>query len=344
MKRVTKNAGFAVLLVMLAAVACGHSEPLSVDGSTHSDASGVVNDPGSAIDVVPASDMGPTADGTTPPPPLEPPQNGIQVTMDSFTIAPSQEATYCQTFVGLFPADVDVVRFQSQMTKGSHHLAVAGLSDGPAEPLAPCLTSDIFRGHATGMVYASQQSIDDQDFPPGIGFGVSQGTGLRVQAHYINTTRTPIEARVILNLNYGAPGEVTQQAGNIYLSNTTLEIDAMASSTQTRSCKLPQAVNLLSTNLHMHLAGVSGGARVLAADGSATDILSVDTWNEPTPANYPFPGQPVAVGDAIEWTCDYINTTTQSLVFGDSATQNEMCILIGRFYPIADKNTLFCNE
>jgi hypothetical protein len=42
-------------------------------------------------------------------------------------------------------------------------------------------------------------------------------------------------------------------------------------------------------------------------------------------------------GDAIEWTCEYINTTTKPLVFGDSATENEMCILFGYIYPVRDQ-------
>ena len=53
----------------------------------------------------------------------------------------------------------------------------------------------------------------------------------------------------------------------------------------------------------------------------------------------------VKKGDAISWSCTYDNQTGKTLHFGDSASTNEMCILVGIYYPAPNSQTLFvCNK
>jgi hypothetical protein len=38
----------------------------------------------------------------------------------------------------------------------------------------------------------------------------------------------------------------------------------------------------------------------------------------------------------VDWSCTYVNDTSQTLVFGQSATKNVMCIGASIYYPVSD--------
>jgi hypothetical protein len=80
---------------------------------------------------------------------------------------------------------------------------------------------------------------------------------------------------------------------------------------------------------HMHSRAVSFNATV----NETGDVLYQTTqWSEPVPKSFN-PPLTLHAGNTITWTCSFNNTTGSTLTFGESATQNEMCILVGTVYP-----------
>jgi hypothetical protein len=78
---------------------------------------------------------------------------------------------------------------------------------------------------------------------------------------------------------------------------------------------------------HMHMRGI----REQAVTNSGTVLADVNTWDEPPGIAY---NPPVMMnpGDTITWTCTYNNTTAKTFTFGESASDNEMCIYLARYY------------
>ena len=70
-------------------------------------------------------------------------------------------------------------------------------------------------------------------------------------------------------------------------------------------------------------------------------LVDTDQWDEPAPVVY---DPPIMLNprDTITWTCTYDNTTDQTLIFGDSAQKNEMCIFLGRFFSSPDGQHIEC--
>ncbi|MCC6644291.1 MAG: hypothetical protein IT374_01810 [Polyangiaceae bacterium] len=102
----------------------------------------------------------------------------VTVTMDPFTVEPGEEVYRCQNFANPFDGDVDVERWESEMTPGSHHMLFfyrAGAVDGPG---TPCSGLEF---HATP--YSTQLPSDGVTYPEGVAARVDHADGFRVQSH-----------------------------------------------------------------------------------------------------------------------------------------------------------------
>jgi hypothetical protein len=84
---------------------------------------------------------------------------------------------------------------------------------------------------------------------------------------------------------------------------------------------------MLGAVSHMHSRAVSFVATTDAGD----KLFETSQWDEPTEQKFD-PALPVKTGTKITWSCDFHNTTSQNLTFGESARTNEMCNLFGSFY------------
>jgi hypothetical protein len=74
------------------------------------------------------------------------------------------------------------------------------------------------------------------------------------------------------------------------------------------------------------------------------DLYATTMWSEPPPREFPDdPPATLRMGSTIEYSCTFNNTTTQTIVAGQSAAVNEMCILHGMYWPRADSATELCS-
>jgi hypothetical protein len=125
------------------------------------------------------------------------------------------------------------------------------------------------------------------------------------------------------------------------MSRVGLTVPPGAGQMVSTSCSIPSAygqIGLLGAASHMH----SRGVHFVAQTSTGVALLDDTTWNEPPYHTYDPPVM-LNPGDAISWTCTYDNNTGMTLVFGDSAIRNEMCIFAGLYYSThADDTQIAC--
>lgn len=99
-------------------------------------------------------------------------------------------------------------------------------------------------------------------------------------------------------------------------------------------------MNVMASSSHMH-----NRATNFVATSGAQSLYTTTAWADPVPGKYTPPIQ-LGAGAPVTWSCTYVNDTTQTLTFGESAQTNVMCIYSMQFYPVADPNnpTIDCEK
>lgn len=241
--------------------------------------------------------------------------------LTSFAVAPGAEVYKCQTFANPFGGSVDIDRFESHMTPGSHHLLVFFKDGASDDALESCSGLEFAPGP-----YGSQRPDDALDYPSGVAVPLSRTRGLRLQAHYLNASTAPLQVSVSVTIRVAKPGAIGNRAGVIFFNNLDLDI-APGTSTVEKSCLVPYEVKMIRAAGHMHQHGV----RFLARSGSTT-LFETTEWGDVQPALFD-PPRTIAGGSRIEFSCTYQNDTGMNLRFGESARSDEMCVFTGQFYP-----------
>ena len=284
------------------------------------------------------------------PPCLEPPEQGFQVRNEGVMIQPGEDVEYCEVVVlpgG--PSDTyHVNRFSSEMTTGSHHLIVAAIepgseTDAQAEPgdRVECFGPSPF-GDDLIDVTGQQLPYHEESFPPGVGRVYTGGQKVVFNYHYLNTSDEPLLARAAVNFHTTDAASVEKIAetfGKIYFP---ISVPPGESRSYEVSCTMSTDVMVHKLTRHTHQWGTdfpvyfSGGER----DGEL--IYTSPNYEDP---DFVF-AEPILVeaGQGFRFVCNYVNTTTGTLTFGESAS-HEMCILFGTMYSPTERDlpsSAFC--
>jgi len=166
-------------------------------------------------------------------------------------VPPGGELYKCQDFANPFQGQaVDITRYELAMNPGSHHMLLFYTPSAVDGPVIDCPQGGLQLGPYT---FGAQSQKATTKYPDGIGAAIPSGTGFTLDAHYINSGSSPIEAAVKVTLFVARPGLVTQHAGVLQFILTSISIPPTGQPvTVTGSCSVPQDVNLLSTGSHMH--------------------------------------------------------------------------------------------
>jgi hypothetical protein len=169
-----------------------------------------------------------------------------------------------------------------------------------------------------------------------MGYPFVSSNGLVFDVHYLNSGSTPITAQVSIKITLAAPGTVTTHVGNIMLNNAFFSVPANVPMsnpvTESKStAPLSTPYTIFTSWSHMHQTSLKFTA---SANGSV--FYTETNWDTPQLFKHT-PYMQMKGGTSITWSCDYYNTTSRALGFGDSAIYNDMCIYIGQYFP-ADPN------
>ena len=251
---------------------------------------------------------------------------------DSFDIPPGKEFFRCQNFANPFGRDVAVLRTDSFMTAGSHHMfafQVGGIEDGALEE---CSGIEFH-----GYLHLTQRSQETLTNPPGVGRFLSATEGIRLAVHYLNASEQTVHTEVAFTLRATEPSHVFVLASQIFANTLSISVPPHSAGSSVHSCTVPKDVSVFETGSHMHQHGTHFTAR--ASDGQL--LFETNQWAEPEPWRFASPRK-LKAGTVIDVDCEYQNTTDQPLSFGESAATNEMCIFIGGYYPAAAGESITC--
>ena len=259
----------------------------------------------------------------------------ITLTMGPFTVPAGMEVYKCQDFADPFGAnDAEIGAYEVHMAPGSHHMFLF-FQEGTnsSGSLIDCPSGGLeFHPYP----FSTQTPDSMVTYPPGVASLIRGNTGLRVNAHYINTTGQDLTGNVTVILHVAPAGTISSHAGTIFMNDVTISI-APGMHTASASCTLPQNVNLLGSASHMH----HRATHFVATSGS-TMLYETNTWSDPIPARYDPPMQ-LSSGARVSFSCDYFNETSQTLTFGESGQNNVMCIFTAQYFPVTGTDpTIAC--
>jgi hypothetical protein len=243
---------------------------------------------------------------------------------------------------------IAVPRAESHYTPGSHHFLVYRTTYDSIPPgggvAHACTDAQQVVGIA-GTYYEAQVPDEHRELPKGVAHVFRPGEVLLLTAHYLNTTERGFDTHVDFRLNTMDVRDVLFEAGSIFFYNPIINIPPASVVTVTRRCPLPTDINVALLWSHMHSRGVAFKATTDDSQAAERlgDLYATSTWAEPVPRDFPEdPPATLRAGSTIEYSCTYDNTTTRTIVAGQSAAINEMCILHGMYWPRADSATERC--
>jgi hypothetical protein len=244
------------------------------------------------------------------------------LTLSAFTVAPGDERYLCQRFASpLGPGEAAIARFGSHLSQGGHHMLVFFDAGGDSS-LEDCSGSEFVAGP-----YGTQRLDDSLSYPSGVAATLPAGTGLRIQAHFVNSTQETLSPTVSLKLTRAAAG-FTQPAAVLFMSNLDIHVDAGATgAVAQKTCKLPWDVNLVQSTGHMHRHGTS-----FVASAAGKTLFSSLAWSD-VPSQLYDPPLSLSAGTEVTFACSYDNPGATPLVYGPSAQTDEMCIFSAQFFP-----------
>jgi hypothetical protein len=256
----------------------------------------------------------------------------VTLTMSTFKVPAGSEVFYCQNFANPWGKQVDIKTYSLDMGPGSHHMFAFYASGATDGALAPCPSGGLTFGAFTFSAQSPKLAVT---YPDSVGATLPAGTGFQMMVHYLNTTANEITSSVNLTMYVAKPGAVTQHAGALFLNQETITVSpsCTAGCESTASYTLPQDVNILAANSHMHRYATN----FVSKTSTGITLFETTQWAEP-PAKTYSPALHLASGTTITWTCTDVNTTGQELTFGESAKTNVMCISSNIFYPVSDVN------
>jgi hypothetical protein len=270
------------------------------------------------------------------------PASGFQIVTPDYTIGAGDEKFFC--YYTTLPATeaVGVTKYQSQLTPGSHHMILYATQTNlqPDGTMVEC-EDGLFGGFGSGglssipvWAYASQTPDGELDMPAGVAVGLGAKQPLIVNMHYLNATSAALTVHVTLNIETLPAGTSYVPAASFVTYNTQISIPPHGAQTVSGTCPVPKGTQFFEMSTHSH----SHTKVDTIADGAQT-LLTTTDWSQPTVRSWTSPYYGFASG-SLTYQCQYVNDTDSTVVTGNSAQTNEMCMAVGYLFPAS--TTTFC--
>ena len=293
-----------------------------------------------------------------PPPPV--PENGLQIHLEPFQIAPRSEREIfsfaSRPFRDHPTPNVDVERIDIHMTESSHHFILYEWVGGgnPAPGLRPAQSVvDILTSRR--LVVGAQQSFFTIVFPEGVGFRFSRNTSFDLNSHYLNLSGGEVLlGEVYINFFFAEPGELRRPVKQIFDINTRINVPPGQTRTTTEDFpslsqaiqdpigangRLSRRIEIHSLSSHMHRHGVRFTATLLRNRRPVDDGVVYDnfSWDDP---EYRIFDPPLRLepGEGLRYAVTHTyddppNPGASPLTFGVTS-EDEMAILLGYYTTV----------
>lgn len=292
---------------------------------------------------------GSETENTSPPSELlaPPPEGkGVQYKMIT-TLPPGTEAEHCM-FVKAPAEGMNITHDEVRFVTGSHHVLLyqTAYDEIPSKKEDGTVvdTSTVFDcsdGPTNGwkvekLIAGSQNANGDAflNFPPGVAMKVRPGAVLMINVHYINASMAPLSPEVRINLHTIPDAEVLTEGDVLFLYHPFIHVPPLSSSLARMRCRVHKDITIQNVQSHMH----ARGSGYQASLGTGAPFYTNTHW-EDVPVK-DLGGLKVSAGEWLDYTCEYKNTEAREIFQGARST-DEMCMLIGSYYP-ADPATANC--
>jgi len=171
------------------------------------------------------------------------------------------------------------------------------------------------------------------DLPPNVALHIPAGSVLLMDLHVLNVSMTALNPVAVINLDTIPKSQVTQEAGIFLFFDPFIVVPPNASAKAHMSCPVTSNITLTTLQTHMHKQGLGGVVNLNDSTGALVQQLYTSSvWTDP-PVTQWASGMAFTTGQQIDYECNYENTGTTTVLAGPSALTNEMCVLIGAYYP-----------
>jgi len=266
----------------------------------------------------------------------------------SLTVNPGEELHKCQLVTVPTDSEIQVVSFSHKYTAGSHHFLVfaTDLDTIPVDLQGQydCVNGDEpIMDHTRGILYGAQSPEATFPLPAGVGFKMKARQVLMLQAHYINSTRTPLEAKIRAGFDAAPASQVQTQAGFMLFYDPFIYVPAQSTASSGIRCSVPSNINIITASTHYHRRGTSMRAWIDPTRGqpSSEPFLETHDWEHPPDFHGPLA---VSGGSVFRFECAYANTEPSDVFQGPNAATSEMCVLFGLYYPRIEGDFDNCAE
>ena len=272
-----------------------------------------------------------------------PPELGIQLRQQFGPLEPGMEVHYCQYYV-LPERAVDVQRFEHTYSFGGHHLVVYPTKKSPQDVVSRAQAFDCneepTRAHL-GVSYFGAGVSNGYAYPEGVAWRFEANSVVLLEVHMLNLGDTPLSFEGRVNLWY-ATKPVRDLVGTIFFYDQHIYLEPAGRFSARMQCQVPRDIHVLSLTPHMHVRGRRFASQLVGGDGSMpVTLVGTEDWSELELTNYT-PTLEVSAGQHFEISCDYENPDPTPIIEGQSKNKNEMCQLLGSYYPKLDFRFEFC--
>jgi hypothetical protein len=244
----------------------------------------------------------------------------------SWTMAPDNQGYRCiRTQV---PNDLWISAFRSLSPAGTHHSVLTISQTATTTGEYDCNSGSL----DAQMLYAAGVQTDDNELPAGVAIHLAAGTYINLNLHLYNTTDSSLTESSGVLVKTVAQSDVVHEADMQFSGNVSFSVPAnlVGDTTTTHDisghCFAAHDFHIFTLWPHMHQLAVH---HKFTLNGVA--LLDSDyAFGEQK--NYQLADTMVHVGDKLETTCTYRNTTGMPVPYGESSN-DEMCFTGIYRYP-----------
>lgn len=284
--------------------------------------------------------------------PLAPEAGSLHLHLEPFEVGTDFEREVFRYIPLNNAEDLFVNSFRMRMRPGSHHFILYTYPETtPAEDMPePEILRDL-RDPETGsyedslgfdvfnwrnMLYAkplviSQSRQFDFELPDGVAVRLPAGSGVDVNAHYVNTQEQAIQGEAFVNLGLIDSTQVRHEARVFAMSNFDIELPAGQVTTLEKEFFFKEDRRIMLLVSHAHDRMVEFTAEMIGGERDGELMYVSHDWEHPAPLRFDPPLQ-VHEGEGLRLRATYDNNTGRDLYFGYTRTDAEMMILYGYYY------------
>lgn len=315
-----------VWVALLGAIAMGCGSSSSGNGAS--------SNPNGGVTLMAGFDPGPAPD----------PSQGFQVVLPIVNdVKAGGSYEYCSWTNITLDHDIWIKSSKGVQSETGHHIIVFyTMTPQPAGTSRICNDSDMasFRFGIAG----NGEGVDESNTLPGdLAVHIPAGAQIVINHHYLNASAQDVpQAQSAVNIYYADPNAKRELASSVAFVDTSMQLPPGQSSVDV-NCTINNDYATWFFIPHMHNWGTH--ITVQHVSGTTTKNLFDLDWDPDyafhPPAMILDPSQPYMLhkGDQIKLHCDYNNTTSAPLTFGQ-----EMCVAFAQTVDDAGVGNMACDS